>query len=176
MRKEILEFKQKHGRALSLIVAHFIQIGAKRSAVITDEEIAKIRARLEQEEKEAEANGKIQIMTADFQCYLLEACRDLAKLSENQELIGDVNLLIAQSLCSDEVLIANMEYSTIQRTYWEQVITQYIESWSDDEEREEFEKLLEEDGMEEVIDRLLNDDETWDTIDQSIEYFITHLK
>ena len=45
-----------------------------------------------------------------------------------------------------------------------------------DDEREEFQRLLEDDGYEEVIENILNDDETWRVIDDSLEYYITHLK
>ena len=68
-------------RTLPLIVNHFISIGCQRAEKINDGEINKVYERLKAEEKEAEANHKVMIMTPEFQIYLIQSCRALSKLS-----------------------------------------------------------------------------------------------
>lgn len=176
MKKELIIFQNKYGAMLHLIVAHYISIGERQAASLTEKELADIRARLEAEEKAAEKEGKILLMTADFQCCILEGCRELALLSHNDDLVHDVNLLIAQHLVPESDYLKEVSFSNLQNEYWSQVISQYVESWANDEEREEFETLLEEDGMEEVINEIINDDYVWGFIDEAIEYGISHLK
>ena len=67
-------------RTLPMIVNHFISIGALRAAKITNEEVNRIYEELKAEEKEAEANHKVMIMTPEFQTYLLQSCRSLSQL------------------------------------------------------------------------------------------------
>lgn len=176
MKKEIIEFKNECGGYLPMIIAHYVDIGRRNAASITEKYLAKVRADLEAEEQEARKHGQVMIMTPDFQCFLLKQCKKLADLSKDRELTVDVNLLIAQYLVPTDALLAETDFSAIQKAYWAQVITQYVESWCDDDEREEFERLLEEDGLEEVIDQILNDDEIWGCIDNGLEYYISHLK
>ena len=173
MKQEIQNFKQQYGVFLHLIVAHYLTIGERAAKAITDEDLNKLQERLKAEEEAAEAKGKILIMTAEFQCSLLEGCRKLAQLASNPELTHDVNILIAQALIPAEDYLKETEFKEIQTAYWSNVITQYAESLADKTERQEAEKLLlEDEAMEEVVDRVLNDDEVWREIDASIDYAI----
>ena len=96
-------------------------------------------------------------------------------LSRVSKLTHDVNLLIAQHLVPEADYLKEVSFENLQNEYWSQIITHYVESWSNDEEREEFEELLE-DGMQDVIDEIINDDYVWGFIDEAIEYGVTHLK
>lgn len=177
MEKQIMEFQQKHAGMLSVIVAHYIQLGQRTAATITEEDIVDVRSKLTQEEKEAEQQGKIQILSADFQCYLIGAVRDLALLAEKGgEFLEGVNLLIAQNIVSITTYLAHTNYADVQKAYWSSTITHYVERWADDEEKQKFLQLLADDGMEEVIEQLINDDEVWREIDTGLEYYISHLK
>ena len=112
-------------------------------------------------------------MTAEFQCSLLEGCRKLAQLASDPELTHDVNLLIAQSLVPTEDYLKEADFKEIQAAYWSNIVTQHTESLADDTERQETENAhLEGDAMEEVVDRILNDDAVWREIDASIDYAI----
>ena len=176
MQQEVIDFKRANGRVLPLIVAHFIKIGQQRAATITDEEIQQIKEKVEQEEKTAETNGKIQIITADFQCFLLKACRELALLSNRPELVQDVNLIMAEALAPQAVVSPDTPFDNLQKIYWERVIDQWVESLADDEERQTYEDLLNDDGYDTVIEQFSCDDEVWGSIYNSLEYYITHLK
>lgn len=176
MQKEVLLFKQKHSVNLPLIVHHFLKLGEHRCLRITEKEIEEVRKKTEHDEAAAKKRGAILLLTPEFQCYIVKACKDLAQLTSNKDLSHDANILIAQALCSTEDYLKETNFDDIQKEYWTQIIQQYLEALSDDDEREEFQRLLEDDGYEEVIENILNDDETWRVIDDSLEYYITHLK
>ena len=173
MRKEVLNFVQKYGiLTVHLIVGHLQDIGQRAALAITDEDLENFKAKLESEEQAAQAEGKISLMTPDFQIGILKGCRELAQLSENRELTHDVNLLIAQSLVPMRDLLAEMDFKDIQGAYWTNVVTQYVESLCDDEERKEALEALEDNGTDEIVEYILNDDEVWKAIDDSIDYHV----
>lgn len=176
MEKTVLEFQQKHSGALPLIVQHLLKIGVRRASEITDEEIQAVKKRCEHEEAAAEKKGTVLLLTPEFQEYIITATRELAKLFNTPGLVFDVSVLIAQNIVSTEGYLREAKFDDIQREYWRNIITQYVESLGDDDFREEIEKKLEDDGMDEVIDNLVNDDHMWQNIDDDIEWYVTHLK
>ena len=176
MKKEIIEFKNECGFQLPAIIAHYIHIGHKIALSITEKDLAKMRSKLEAEEQEAKKNGQTLIMTVDFQCFIIEQCKKLADLANNRELAQDVNLLIAQNLVPTSALLAEMDFSDIQEEYWNRIVTQYVDSIPDEEEREEFQRLLREGGLEEITERMINDDAIWEPIYDGLEFYVSHLK
>ena len=68
-------------RTLPLIVNHFVSIGKQAAERLTSERILEIHAKTLAEEKEAEAQGKVRMITADFESYILNGCKGLAALS-----------------------------------------------------------------------------------------------
>ena len=172
MEQVVLKFQQTHSEMLPLIVQHLLKLGVTRASQITDEEIQAAKERCQHEEEAAKRKGTILLITPEFQQYIITATRELARMFNNTELTFDVSLLIAQNVVASEAYLKEAKFNELQRAYWESVIHHYVESLADEKERKEYEQALEDDGMDEVIDRLLNDDAPWKEIDDSIDYAI----
>lgn len=67
-------------RTIGMIVHHYIDVGERTIKALTPSDIQEVYERKIKEEKEAEAKGRILLITADFTKYLLEACVGLSKL------------------------------------------------------------------------------------------------
>lgn len=87
MKKEFLELKQKYyqecnidERTLPMVVHHYVSIGEQAAKMLTKSQIDKIYTKSKNEERIAEQNGQIQVITPDFQVYILTACKKLSEL------------------------------------------------------------------------------------------------
>ena len=74
--------------------------------------------------------------------------------------------------------LKDVPFKDIQREYFKRIILQYVEAQTNEEERcemlEALYKLNEQgrEGIDEVVERMLNDDALWAQIDTSIDYYI----
>ena len=68
-------------RTMGMIVHHYIDIGERAAANITQEQIDKIYQQELVKQKQAESEGKIYMITPEFTAYLLTACMGLANLA-----------------------------------------------------------------------------------------------
>lgn len=66
-----------------LAVAHLLKIGQQAAETITQERIAQEVAKQEKAEKEAEARGRVCLMSAEFVGEILKAVYVLANAAEN---------------------------------------------------------------------------------------------
>jgi hypothetical protein len=69
-----------HEGNFRMIIAYVMDKGFDAVSQITDEEITSMVARLESEAKEFEAQGKISIMTPEFQGWLVKRATQLVKI------------------------------------------------------------------------------------------------
>ena len=68
-------------RTLGMIVQHYIDIGERSAAAITQEQVDRIYKQKKAEEEELEKKGQFPIMSAEFVAYLLTACIGLARMA-----------------------------------------------------------------------------------------------
>ena len=77
MTETVAKIEQK-GAPIQFVVAHYLTIGERGAQSINAERIAQEVKRQKQEEENAEKEGMICLLTADFVRALLEGCQILA--------------------------------------------------------------------------------------------------
>lgn len=64
-------------RTIPMIVGHYLSIGEQAAKNLTDKRIKEVYDKAILEEQAAAAQGKISIITPEFQKYILTACQQL---------------------------------------------------------------------------------------------------
>ena len=70
-------------RTMGMIVHHYIDIGERAAASITQDQVDRIYKEKKVEEAELEKNNQFLFMSPEFVAYLLTACSGLAKMDPN---------------------------------------------------------------------------------------------
>ena len=85
---------------------------------------------------------------------------------------------LSEKINKERIVLHDLSFKEIQREYFKRIILQYVEAQTNEEEKSEMKEALYklneqgQEGLDEVIERMLNDDALWAQIDTSIDYYI----